>query len=105
MVKSSIIIIISCITLMGFISSYNFGTTDFNFGEPTTTTTTTPGVTGDCPDGQFVQNITTGGIQCTTPAGGGDIEGVTAGTNLSGGGTSGTVTLNLNGTSVLTWLE
>ena len=34
-------------------------------------------------------------VKATVSSGSGDIEGVTAGTNLSGGGTSGTVTLNL----------
>ena len=37
----------------------------------------------------------TGGSQGTPPAGGGTITGVTAGAGLSGGGTTGTVTLSL----------
>ena len=57
------------------------------------------GATGNCPDGQFVQNITTGGIQCLTSSGSGDITGVTAGSGLTGGGSSGSVTLNVSATS------
>jgi len=48
--------------------------------------------------GDLVYNSTTGVISFTNDAG--DIEGVTAGTGLSGGGTSGTVTLNLANTAV-----
>ena len=44
--------------------------------------------------GDISYNSTTGVISFTNDAG--DIEGVTAGTNLTGGGTSGTVTLNLD---------
>jgi len=47
-------------------------------------------------DGQSLVYDTTNGWQAETLAG--DIEGVTAGTNLNGGGTSGTVTLNLDTT-------
>ena len=47
-------------------------------------------------DGQLLVYDTTNGWQAETSAG--DIEGVTAGTNLNGGGTSGTVTLNLDTT-------
>jgi len=47
-------------------------------------------------DGQALVYDTTNGWQAETIAG--DIEGVTAGTNLNGGGTSGTVTLNLDTT-------
>jgi hypothetical protein len=42
---------------------------------------------------------TTGKWGPTTPVGGGTITGVTAGTDLTGGGTSGNVTLNLNTTA------
>ena len=47
-------------------------------------------------DGQALVYDTTNGWQAETIAG--DIEGVVAGTNLNGGGTSGTVTLNLDTT-------
>lgn len=47
-------------------------------------------------DGQALIYDTTNGWQAETIAG--DIEGVTAGTNLNGGGTSGTVTVNLDTT-------
>ena len=47
-------------------------------------------------DGQALVYDTTNGWQAETIAG--DIEGVTAGTNLNGGGTSGTVTINLDTT-------
>jgi hypothetical protein len=47
-------------------------------------------------DGQALVYDTTNGWQAETLAG--DIEGVTAGTNLNGGGTSGTVTINLDTT-------
>jgi hypothetical protein len=47
-------------------------------------------------DGQALVYDTTNGWQAETLAG--DIEGVTAGTNLNGGGTSGTVTVNLDTT-------
>ena len=47
-------------------------------------------------DGQALVYDTTNGWQAETIAG--DIEGVTAGTNLNGGGTSGTVTVNLDTT-------
>jgi len=51
----------------------------------------------DCPSGQFVQNISGGDtLQCATPAGGGDITGVTAGPGLIGGGLTGTVELNVS---------
>ena len=48
--------------------------------------------------GSLAYNASTGVISFTNDAG--DIEGVTAGTGLSGGGTSGTVTLNVSGLTV-----
>jgi hypothetical protein len=49
-----------------------------------------------CPSDQFVRGIRAGGLTCATPAGGGDITAVLAGPGLSGGGTSGDVTLSAN---------
>lgn len=51
---------------------------------------------------QFVAKFSDGSYTVLSGAGGGsgDIEGVTAGTGLTGGGTSGTVTLNVNVSSV-----
>lgn len=49
--------------------------------------------------GTFLGNCS-GTVGYCTPAGGGTITGVTAGTGLSGGGTSGTVTVNLANTAV-----
>jgi hypothetical protein len=48
---------------------------------------------GDCPSGQFVQNTTTGGVECATPAGGGDVTGVltTLDNYLYNGSTSGDI--------------
>ena len=40
-----------------------------------TNSTGTAGI-GECPTGQFVQNTTTGGVECTAPGGGGDITAV-----------------------------
>ena len=51
---------------------------------------------GDCPSGQFVQNITSNTIECAATAGSGDITAVNAGTGLIGGGASGDVTLNVS---------
>ena len=51
---------------------------------------------GDCPAGQFVQNSTTGGVECAAAAGSGDITNVIAGTGLLGGGDTGDVTLNVS---------
>nr|VFK21728.1 MAG: Dermatopontin [Candidatus Kentron sp. LFY] len=55
-------------------------------------------VNGDCPAGQSIRAISdVGGVTCETDDNsGGDITGVAAGTGLTGGGTSGTVMLNVN---------
>jgi hypothetical protein len=57
---------------------------------------------GDCPEGQFVQNTTTGGVECTAPAGGGDITGVftTLDNYLYNGSASGDVYLRFNETKL-----
>ena len=55
---------------------------------------------GDCPEGQFVQNTTTGGVECDAPSGAGDITGVftTLDNYLYNGSSSGDVYLRFNGT-------
>jgi endosialidase-like protein len=55
-------------------------------------------VTGTCPASNYIQSINaTGGVVCGADANsGGDITDVTASTGLSGGGTSGAVTLSVN---------
>lgn len=51
-------------------------------------------ITGACVVGSFVASVNADGtLVCDTPAGGGDVTGVTAGTGLSGGGASGDVSL------------
>jgi len=53
-------------------------------------------VSSECSSGDFIYNITGDTIYCATPAGGGDITGVLAGTGLIGGGATGEVTLNVS---------
>lgn len=55
---------------------------------------------GDCPSEQFVQNTTTGGVECAVPAGGGDITGVftTLDDYLYNGSATGNVYLRFNET-------
>ncbi|HEY6272301.1 MAG TPA: glycosyl hydrolase family 28-related protein [Terriglobales bacterium] len=54
-----------------------------------------------CSNGQILQwNSTTSTWACTTVSGTGTITGVTAGTDLTGGGTAGVVTLNVDTTKV-----
>ena len=63
--------------------------------------------TGGCVDNQHITGIfETGTISCGGNSG--DIAGVTAGTGLTGGGTTGTVTLNaefVSGVPAGTWIE
>jgi len=52
---------------------------------------------GACGDNQHITGISaSGAISCGADTGDGDISGVTAGSGLTGGGTSGSVTLNVN---------
>jgi hypothetical protein len=55
-------------------------------------------VTGTCPSGSAIQQIdATGNVTCQTDTNsGGDVTGVTVGTGLTGGGSSGDVTLNVD---------
>jgi hypothetical protein len=54
-------------------------------------------VTGNCPSGQYIRQINADGtVECGADANsGGDITSVTAGTGLTGGGTTGDVTLSI----------
>ena len=56
---------------------------------------------GDCPSGEFVQNITTGGVECLAPSGSGDITSV-QGDNIYiyNGSDSGNVLLAFNETKL-----
>jgi hypothetical protein len=59
------------------------------------------GLTTSCSNGQILQwNTSSSTWACTTVSGTGTITGVTAGTDLTGGGTAGMVTLNLDTTKV-----
>ena len=60
-------------------------------------------VTGTCQTGNFIIGVNTDGTVVCAPdlSGTGDITGVTAGTGLSGGGTSGDVTLSLTTTCAM----
>ncbi len=57
---------------------------------------------GTCAAGKVVSALTRDAVPTCTTAGAGTVTGVTAGTDLTGGGTSGTVTLNLDTTKVPT---
>ncbi len=54
---------------------------------------------GDCPSGQFVQNTTTGGVECTS-AGSGDITSVLGDSYITNGSASGDVNLVFNDTKL-----
>lgn len=77
-------------------SDNNFATID----EPLwTSNSTTVARTGTCSSGNFVQNITSSGLECDAPSGSGDITAVdTNGDYLTGGGPSGDISLLLNET-------
>jgi hypothetical protein len=61
----------------------------------------TLGLTTSCSNGQILQwNSSSSSWACTTVSGTGTITGVTVGTDLTGGGTAGMVTLNLDTTKV-----
>jgi hypothetical protein len=61
----------------------------------------TLGLTTSCLNGQILQwNTSSSSWACTTVSGTGTITGVTAGTDLTGGGTAGMVTLNVDTTKV-----
>ena len=60
-------------------------------------------VVGTCSGGQFMTAINAAGtVTCAPETGTGDITGVTAGTGLTGGGTSGTVALSVDSAAVQT---
>jgi len=80
-------------------------------GNPTVAhgdTSTLSGTYGSTVDGTKIDTITVdanGHVTAVATGNTGDILGVTAGTNLNGGGTSGTVTLNLDSTISITELN
>ena len=87
-------------------STYYWGHLYANYGSfndgATIAGNTVPAITGSITSGDCVKFSGTGGLLADTGSscggGSGTITGVTAGTNLTGGGTSGNVTLSLNST-------
>ncbi len=61
-----------------------------------TANSTTVARVGDCPAGQFVQNTTTGGVECAIAAGSGDITSVQGDEFITNGSDSGDVNLVFN---------